>query len=99
MSSNKLKVLGARAVVKEDKNEGTTKGGIIIPGREKDPTFRGTVVAVGTGALLECGKLVPMEVKVGERVIYTNWSGSPIDIDGEVFVIINERDILAIINE
>ena len=94
-----LKVLGARAVIKEDKQVGKSKGGLIIPGREKEPTFRGTVVGIGSGALLECGKIVPMSVKVGDRVIYTNWSGSPIDCNGEIFVVLNERDILAIIKE
>lgn len=93
-----MKVLGARVIVKEDKNEAETISGIIIPGREKEPTFRGEVVKVGSGAMLENGTIVPMEVKVGDRVIYTNWSGSPIDVDGETFTILNERDILAVID-
>lgn len=92
-----LKVLGARVIVKEEKNNNKTKSGIIVPGREKEPTFRGTVIGVGDGSYLECGKLIPMKVKVGDRVIYTNWSGSPIAIDDEIFVILNERDILSII--
>lgn len=97
-----LKVLGARCVVLEDKLEEKTSSGIVIPGREKEPTFRGTVVAVGDGALLETGVRVTVEeqgIKVGDRVIYTNFSGSPILTNNETFVVLNCRDIIAIITD
>ena len=98
MDNINIKVLGARAVIKEDKQEKATGSGFVIQGRDKEPTFRGTVIGVGDGALLECGTVVPMKIKVSDRVIYTNFSGSPIMVDGNMYVIINERDVLAIIN-
>lgn len=94
MDINNLRVYGARAIVKEEKNSNESKSGILLPGQDKEPTFRGEVISVGEGALLENGTLVPMKVKKGDKIIYTSWSGSPIDINGELYVIINERDIL-----
>ena len=90
-----MKVFGARIIVKEDRAGDTTKGGIIIPGQDKQPTFTGTVIAVGDGAMLEDGTKVPMQVAVGDRVVYTNFSGSPISVDGETVLVLNERDLLA----
>lgn len=92
-----IKVLGARCVVKERKNEETTSSGIIVPGREKEPTYVGEVIAVGNGAMLENGQRVPMDVKVGDTVVYTTFSGSPIKHNDEELIILNERDILAIL--
>jgi chaperonin GroES len=94
-----LKVLGARIVVKEFKKEEKTKTGIILPGADKEPTNRGTVISVGEGARFEDGTLCPMLVKPGDDVVYTSFSGSPIDLDGQIFVILNERDILCVIEE
>lgn len=93
----KLKVLGARVVVQEDKQTDMTKGGIVLPGKEKEPTFRGTVVSVGEGAMLDDGTIVPMRVKVGDRIVYNNWTGSPIVSERETYVILNERDILVVL--
>lgn len=92
-----IKVLGARVLVKEDKNDEKTTTGIVIPGREKENTFRGTVVAVGKGAMLDDGTIVPMDVKIGDRIVYTNFSGTPIRAGEEEYLVLNERDILAII--
>ena len=92
-----IKVLGARVLVKEDKNEEATSGGIVIPGREKEKTFRGTIVAVGKGAMLDDGTIVPMDVTVGNRIVYTDFSGTPIKAGDEGFIVLNERDILAVI--
>lgn len=92
-----MRVLGARVLVREDKNESATKSGLIIPGKSKEPTFRGEVVSVGDGAVLDNGERIPMQVSVGDKVVYTSFSGSPIEINGEIFVVLNERDILAVI--
>lgn len=94
-----MKVFGARCIVKEEKREtNKTSSGIIVPGSDKEPTFTGTVIAVGDGALLDSGIRVPMEVKVGDRIVYTNFSGTPIINKGETYLVLNERDILAIID-
>lgn len=94
----RLKVLGARVIVQEEKQDDTTKGGIIIPGKEKQPTFRGYVVAVGEGAMLDDGTIVPMRVKLRDKIVYNNWTGSPILSEGITYIILNERDILAILD-
>lgn len=94
----KFKTFGARCIVEEIKNGNATKSGIILQNADKEPTYRGIVLDVGDGALLENGQKVPMQVKVGDEVIYTTFSGSPI-VDGEKsYLILNERDILCIIN-
>lgn len=92
-----MKVLGARLVVKEMKKD-SVKGGIVIPGREQESTNTGTVVAVGNGALLDNGSRVPMDVNVGDVVVYTHFSGTPIQVEKETFLILNERDILVVLD-
>ena len=95
-----MKIFGARCIVEELKQSETTKTGIIIPGNDKEPTYRGTVISVGDGAMLENGTRVPMEVKPGDEIIYTTFSGSPIidEKTGKTFIILNERDILCILD-
>ena len=97
--SKELKVLGARAIVEEIKLEEKTKGGIVIPGREKESTNRGKVIGVGDGAVFEDGTICPMQVKVGDTVIYAHFSGSPIVVEDKTYIILNERDILCVIEE
>lgn len=92
-----IKVLGARCIVKEDKLEEKTSSGLIIPGRDKVPTNRGVIVGVGDGAMLDDGTKVPMPVKEGDTVVYANFAGSPIEVDGVVYIILNERDILCVV--
>jgi chaperonin GroES len=94
-----LRVLGARCVVEEFKLDEKTKTGIIVPGRDKEPTNRGKVIAVGEGARFEDGTLCPMQVQVGDVVVYAHFAGSPIEVDDKVYVILNERDILCIIDD
>lgn len=95
-----MKVLGARCIVKEIKRQDNkTSAGIILPGAEKEPTYTGIVVGVGDGALLDNGMKVPMQVKEGDKVIYTTFSGSPVSVDDETFLILNERDILCILED
>lgn len=97
-----MKVLGARCLVKEEKLQEKTSTGIIIPGRDKVQTNRGTVIAVGTGAILENGTKVPMEVEVGARVVYASFAGTPVasgSKNDEVFIVLNERDILCVLED
>lgn len=99
LNDPRLKVLGARAVILEEKNEEKTSAGIILHTRKDEPTFRGRVVAVGDGSMLDSGIKVPMQVKVGDRVIFTNYSGSQVDVEGTIYMIVNERDITCIIED
>ena len=100
MDTSKIVINGARVLVKEQKLSKTTKSGIELPGREKEHTNQGTVLAVGDGAMLEDGTVVPVKIEVGDKVMYTAFSGSPIveaDADEEEdirYLILNERDIL-----
>lgn len=91
-----LQVLGSRVLVKEIKEEKKQK--IIIPNKKEEPSFKGVVISTGKGALLDNGTLMPMNVKEGDTVIYQEYSGTPIKHKDETFIILNERDILAVIN-
>lgn len=93
-----MKVFGARCIIKEEKQSNKTNSGIVVQGRDKEPTYRGEVIAVGNGAMLENGTRVPLDVKVGDKVVYTAFSGSPIVDKGETFLILNERDILCVLD-
>ena len=94
-----MKVFGARCIVKKIKKKDELSSGIILQGRSKEPTYHGYVIAVGNGAMLENGTRVPMDIKVGDEVVYTAFSGSPIVNGGEEYIILNERDILAVLND
>ena len=100
MDVSKMKINGARVLVKEERLSAETSSGIIMPGREKQQTNKGKVLLVGDGAMLENGTKVPVQVKVGETVIYSSFSGSPIKQDAndeDIYLILNERDILCIV--
>ena len=86
-----------RVVVKRLDGEEKTKGGIIIPDTAKEKPQEGEVVAVGPGARDEAGKLVPLDVKAGDRVLFGKWSGTEVKIDGEDLLIMKESDIMGII--
>lgn len=93
-----FKVLGARCVVREIKNSSEVSG-IYIQGRDKEQTNHGIVIAVGDGAILENGDVVPMKVKPGDHVLYSSFSGAPVKVkkdDEEKYLILNERDIYCI---
>jgi len=86
-----------RLVVKRIDSVEKTKGGIIIPDTAKEKPQEGEVIAVGPGARDESGKLVPLEVRTGDRVLFGKWSGTEIKIDGEDLIIMKESDILGVI--
>ena len=92
----KLVPLGDRVVIKQLVAEETTKSGIVIPGQNKEKPQQAEVIAVGPGGMVE-GKEVKMEVKVGDKVIYSKYAGTEVKIDDEEVIIVKQSDILAII--
>jgi len=97
MSKLNIKPLGDRIVVKPMEAEEKTKGGIILPDTAKEKPVEGTIVAAGPGRKSDDGKIVEMEVKVGEKILYGKYSGTEITIDGEEYLIMRESDIFAIV--
>ncbi len=93
----KFRPLQDRVLVKALDSEERTKGGIIIPDTAKEKPMQGKVVAAGPGARDESGKVLPMGVKVGDKVLYGKWSGTEVKIDGEELLIVKESDILGVI--
>jgi chaperonin GroES len=93
----KFRPLQDRVVVRRLEEEEKTAGGIIIPDTAKEKPMQGEVVAVGPGVRDESGKLVPLDVKKGDRVLFGKWSGTEVKIDGEELAIMKESDIFGII--
>lgn len=96
MTGSRLIPIGDRVVVKPAPEEQKTKSGIVLPDSAKEKPSEGTVVAVGTGRVLDNGQKVALEVKVGDKVIYSKYGGSEVKLENEEFIILAERDILAI---
>jgi chaperonin GroES len=93
----KMRPLHDRILVKRVEEETKTKGGIIIPDTAKEKPQEGKVIAVGSGRLTDDGKVVALEVKKGDKVLFGKYSGSEVQIDGEEHLIIREEDVLAVI--
>jgi chaperonin GroES len=93
----KIKPLSDRIVIKPSPAEEKTKGGIILPDTAKEKPVIGEVVAVGPGRKADDGKLVAMELKVGDKVLYGKYSGTEVTIDGQEYLIMRESDIFAIV--
>ena len=93
----KFRPLHDRVVVKRIDAEEKTAGGIIIPDTAKEKPSQGEVVAVGPGGRDEAGKLIPIDIKVGDRVLFGKWSGTEVKIDGEDLLIMKESDIMGVI--
>jgi len=91
-----LRPLGDRIVVKPGKEEEVTRGGIVLPDTARKKPREGDVLAVGPGKMLENGERAPMEVSVGDLVIYSEYGGTEITVDGEELVILDEGSILAV---
>jgi chaperonin GroES len=92
-----IKPLGDRVVVKALEREEKTKSGIVLPDTAKEKPQEGKIVAVGTGKLLENGQRVPLDVKEGDKVVFSKYGGTEIKIDGQDYLILSERDVLAIV--
>ena len=93
----KFRPLHDRVVVRRIEGEEKTKGGIIIPDTAKEKPSQGEVVAVGPGGRDESGKLIPIDLKVGDRVLFGKWSGTEVKIDGQDLLIMKESDLLGIV--
>jgi chaperonin GroES len=93
----KFRPLHDRVVVKRIEAEEKTKGGIIIPDTAKEKPQEGEVVAAGPGGRDESGKLVPIDLKVGDRILFGKWSGTEIKLDGEELLIMKESDVMGVV--
>ncbi|MGE5200893.1 MAG: co-chaperone GroES [Acidobacteriota bacterium] len=93
----KFRPLQDRVLVRRIEQEGKTAGGIIIPDTAKEKPQEGEVIAVGSGVRGEDGKIHPLDVKAGDRILFGKWSGSEVKIDGEELLIMKESDIMGII--
>ena len=93
----KFRPLHDRVVVRRIDEDERTRGGIIIPDTAKEKPQQGEIVAVGPGALDEKGKVQPLDVKPGDRVLFGKWSGTEVKIDGEELLIMKESDILGVL--
>ena len=97
MAKTTFRPLHDRVVVRRIEAEEKTKGGIIIPDTAKEKPSEGEIIAVGPGGRDETGKLTPLDVKAGDRILFGKWSGTEVKIDGEDLLIMKESDILGII--
>ena len=95
----KVRPLHDRLIVRRTEEEEKTKGGIIIPDTAKEKPIEGKVIAVGEGKIKEDGGKIPLEVKVGDRVLFAKYGGTEIKIDGEEHLMMKEDDVLAIIEK
>ena len=93
----KFRPLGDRVLVKRVEEESKTKGGIIIPDTAKEKPQEGEVVAVGPGARDDSGKVQPLELKAGDKILFGKWSGTEVKVDGEDLIIMKESDVLGVL--
>jgi chaperonin GroES len=93
----KFRPLHDRVVVRRVEQEGKTAGGIIIPDTAKEKPMEGEIVAVGPGGRDEAGKLIPIDLKPGDRILFGKWSGTEVKIDGEELLIMKESDVMGVI--
>lgn len=93
----RVKPLHDRIIVKRLEGEEKTKGGIIIPDTAKEKPFEGKVIAVGDGRIKEDGTKIPMELKEGDRILFSKYAGTEVKIDGEDHLIMKEDDVLAVV--
>jgi len=95
--ASKIRPVGDRVVVKPAAKEEVTKSGIVIPDTAKEKPQEGEVIAVGSGKLLDNGDRVPLELKVGDRVLYAKYGGTEFKLDGEEYLVLRESDVLAVL--
>ena len=91
-----IKPIGDKIAIKPVAAEEVTKGGIVLPGSAQEKPQQGEVIAVGGGILLQNGERAPLEVKVGDKVVYAKYAGTEVKFNGEEFVILSEKDILVV---
>lgn len=93
----KIQPLGDRVLVQRIEQEEKTQAGLIIPDTAKEKPMQGIIIAVGSGSRDESGKVLPLEVKAGDRILFAKWGGTEVKIDGQDLLIMKESDILATI--
>jgi chaperonin GroES len=98
MAKTQFRPLHDRVVVRRLESEEKTKGGIIIPDSAKEKPQQGEIIAVGPGGRDEAGKLIPLDVKAGDKVLFGKWSGTEVKLDGEELLIMKESDIMGVIH-
>lgn len=94
----KMRPLYDRVIVKRLAAEEKTAGGIIIPDTAKEKPTEGEIVAVGKGTIAKDGTVVPLEVKVGDRILFGKWGATEVKIDGQEYLVMKEEDIIAVVN-
>lgn len=92
-----IQPLGDRVLIRPLEPEEKTKGGIVLPDTAKEKPQEGKIIAVGKGRVSKDGKVIPLEVKVGDKVLYGKYSGHEISVEGEEYLIVEEKDIFAIV--
>jgi len=92
-----LKPLGDRIIAKATTTEEVTKGGIVLPDTAKEKPQEGEVIAVGPGKRLDSGKVVPLDVKTGDKIIFAKYGGTEVKVNGEEYIILREEDVLAVL--
>ena len=95
----KLKPLHDRVLVKREEQDAKSAGGIIIPDTVQEKPMEGKVIAVGSGTRSEDGKVTPLDVKAGDKILFGKWSGTEVTIDGDELIIMKESDIMGIITK
>ena len=93
----KFRPLHDRVVVKRLEEDTKTKGGIIIPDTAQEKPMQGTIIAVGPGGRDEAGKLIPIDLKKGDKILFGKWSGTEVKIDGEDLLIMKESDVMGVL--
>ena len=95
----RLQPLGERLVIQREEGESTTSGGIVLPDSAKEKPIEGEVIAVGNGKVQEDGKIRPLDIKAGDRVLFGKYAGTEITIENEDYLIVRESDILGIVSK
>jgi chaperonin GroES len=93
----KIRPLHDRVIVKRLEEERTSPGGIVIPDTAAEKPIQGKIVAVGNGKILEDGKIRPLDIKVGDKILFGKYSGTEVKVDGEELVVMREEDVMAVI--
>ena len=96
-TATKLRPLGDRVVIQPTPREEMTKSGIVLPDTAKEKPQEGTIVAAGPGRLNDEGEREPMDVKVGDKVLYAKYAGTEFKVDGDEYLIVSQKDILAVV--
>ena len=94
---DKIKPLGDRVVVEAEAKEEMTRSGIVLPDTAKEKPQEGRVIAAGPGRRLDSGEVVPLEIKVGDKVLYAKYAGTEYKLDGKEYLIVREADVLAVL--